>query len=122
MSQTFLTDSNNDLYLDSNNNLAIVKTSIGITAELAKNYLRTFLNEILVDQSLGLDFFGIMFNDFASLEDKIEEIERVCLTIPLVDSIESVGYTQDKITGVISFNPILVTSLGYVTIDNIMVG
>jgi hypothetical protein len=118
MSKTFLTDQNNDLYLDTNNRLAIATRNIDVAAEVTKNKLRTFLGEIFTDKTLGVDYFGIIFNDYSNLQDKINEIGRVCLQVDLTQSIESIAYTQDKPTGTISFNPTIVVSGENVTIEH----
>lgn len=118
MAKTLRTDSNGDLFLDSGNNLSVATSNIDVASELAKNYLRTFLGEVFTDKSIGLDYFGIIFNDYAGLQDKVNEISRVALQVELVQEVESVGYSQDKNLSTITFNPTLKTVDGSVTIVN----
>jgi hypothetical protein len=118
MSRTIRTDSNNDLYLDSAGNIAMATRNIDVAAELAQNKLRTFLGEVFTDTTKGLDYFGIIFNDYSNLQDKVNEIARICLQVDLVNSIESIAYSQNKEQGLITFNPVLITVDGSVTIEN----
>jgi hypothetical protein len=104
MITTFLTDStNNDLYLDASNNIAMSHTDIETTKQLCQNYIQTFLGEIFVNLKAGVDWFGIMLTEYTGLQDKINELTRVLLTVPNVKSITDVQYGQDKETGVINF-------------------
>ena len=100
---TFKTDANNDLYLDAGGNIAIATTSIEVTQQLCQNYLQTFLGEIFVNLKAGVDWFGIMLSDYTGLQDKINELTRVLLTVPNVASVIDVQYAQDKEAGTISF-------------------
>ena len=119
MAKVFLTNSDNDLYLNSANRLAFTNKNIEVAAQLAKNYLWTFLTEIFTDQSLGVDYFGIIFDEFSSKQQRLDEIQRVLLTVPFVEKVESIGYTQDRETGKIQLNPIIKTTYGTITVNNI---
>jgi hypothetical protein len=122
MAKVFLTDNSNDLYLNSSNHLAIGTRDVEIAAQLARNFIWTFLGEVFTDTELGLDYFGIVLSEFTSLQDKLNELARVLLTVPFVIKVESIAYTQDKKTGVITFNPIIKTTDGEsVTLNDIRV-
>jgi hypothetical protein len=122
MAKVFLTDNSNDLYLNSANRLAITNKNIEVAAQLARNYLWTFLGEVLTDTTIGTDYFGIVLNEFTSIQDKLNEIARVLLTVPFVEKIENIAYTQDKENGLVTFNPTLKTTYGTLTLNNIKVG
>lgn len=121
MSSTFSTDGSNDLFLDSNNNIAIYKDQINVCKQLCQNYTQTFLSEVFTDNTLGLDWFGIMFNEFVSLNDKILELKRVLLTVPYVLDIISVQYSQDKTTSTATFEVDVLTEFGTINLDDIIV-
>jgi hypothetical protein len=122
MAKVFLTDNSNDLYLNSSNHLAIGIRDVEIAAQLARNFIWTVLGEVFTDTELGLDYFGIVLSEFTSLQDKLNELARVLLTVPFVIKVESIAYTQDKKTGVITFNPIIKTTDGEsVTLNDIRV-
>jgi hypothetical protein len=121
MSSTFSTDGSNDLFLDSNNNIAIYKDQINVCKQLCQNYTQTFLSEVFTDNTLGLDWFGIMFNEFVSLNDKILELKRVLLTVPYVLDIISVQYSQDKTTSTVTFEVDVLTEFGTINLDDIIV-
>jgi hypothetical protein len=122
MAKVFLTDSNNDLYLNTANHLAIATKNRNVAAQLAKNFLWTFKGEIFTDQERGTDYFGIILNEFTSLQDKLDEITRRLLMVPFVEGIESMGYTFDKETGVMTINPTLNTTQGPITLQTVGVG
>lgn len=122
MAKVFLTNSNNDLYLNAAKGLAFTNKNIEVAAQLAKNYLWTFLTEIFTNQALGTDYFGIIFSEFSSLQQRLDEIIRVLETVPFVEKVESIGYTQDRESGVITLNPTIKTTYGSITVNNIGVG
>jgi len=122
MQQVFLTDANNDLYLDASGNFAMATTKITIAQQLSKTFLWTFLGEVFTDTTLGTDYFGIIFNQYNSLQDKINEITRVLLTVPAITSVESIAYTQYKQSGVITFNPTVIIDSTSTPLGSIPVG
>lgn len=119
MAKVFLTDSSNDLYLGTNNHLAIATKNRDVAAQLAKNFLWTFKGEIFTDTNKGTDYFGIILSEFTSLQQKLDEISRRLLMVPFVESIESMGFSFDKETGVMTINPTLNTTQGQVTLQEI---
>jgi hypothetical protein len=119
MAKVFLTNASNDLYLNSAGHLAITNKNREVAAQLAKNFLWTFKGEIFTDQERGTDYFGIILNEFTSLQDKLDEITRRLLMVPFVESIESMGYSFDRETGVMTINPTLNTTEGPVTLQTI---
>jgi hypothetical protein len=123
MSVVFLTNSNNDRYLDSAGHFAKTNKNIEVAAQLAKNYLWTFLGEFFADKSIGTDYFGIIFNEFASMDDRLSELTRVLLTVPFIEEVESIAYSQDKQTGVTTFAPTIIATSGErITLNSIGIG
>ena len=122
MAKVLCTDTNNDLYLAPDNHLAFYSSNITIAKQLAKNYLWTFRGEIFTNTELGTDYFGIILNQYNSMQDKINELTKQLLTVPYVTGVESIGYTQDKVTGVITFNPTIVVDYSAISVGDIAIG
>lgn len=123
MARTLATNTaTNDLFLDANKNIAVYVTQADYTKQLCQNYLQTFLGECFTNQSLGVDYFGILLNEFTSLQDKISELRRVLLTVPNVLQVLDVKYSQDKATGIIQFEIEILTSFGTLSLNDLKVG
>jgi hypothetical protein len=121
--RTFITDaSTNDLLLDKSGNIAMAKSNIEVAKQLSRNYLLTFIGEIFTDQSVGTKWFDIMLNDFVGLNGKIAELKRVLLTVPFIEGVEEVKYSQDKESGTITFEITIKTEYGTIKLDDITVG
>jgi hypothetical protein len=118
----YLTDANNDTYLDSNNHIARATTNITEVQQLVTNKLRTFLREVFTDISIGTDWFGIMLTNLTSLASKNAELTRVIMTVPKVVSVDNIEYKQNAETREISFYITITCVYGTFTITDLTLG
>jgi len=116
------TDVDNDLFLDNNNNIALLTDGRNIVKQLSINKLQTFLGEVFTDLAIGLNFFGILINENLPVKDKISEITRILLQVPGVTDVESVLYEQDKQKREVTMTAQILTDVGKVDISDIIVG
>jgi hypothetical protein len=115
---TLLTDSvENDLYLNSYNNLAISKTRLEEISQLVTNKLQTFLGEIPTNLEEGVDYFDIVLNKFVPVNTKTNEIVNNILTVVGVIGIESIGYEEGD--GIATITPVIQTDAGGLTLIDI---
>lgn len=112
MASTYLCDASNDIYLDSNGNIATATRDIDVAGQLCKNFLNTFLGDIFTDLNLGTDWFGILLSDQVTMQDKVDEITRVLLTVPFVTGVNQVQMSQDPQAGQIAFDIEVQTNAG----------
>lgn len=110
-----LSDSNNDWYLDANGHLAFSTDERQVTKEICQSKFWTILGEIFTDTTLGVDWFGIMFNENRSHQERIDEIKRIALSVWGVLDIEAITYEQNSQSGETKFGLSLITK--YDTIE-----
>jgi hypothetical protein len=72
-----LTKDTNDIQLDADGNFLTTKTRIKDIAQLIVNRLQTFLGEIPTNLAKGVDYHGIIFDEFLTQQSKINELVRV---------------------------------------------
>lgn len=67
---------------------------------------------------LGCDWFDVMLNPDASMQDKINELERVILQVPYTQGIEDLQVQQDYPNiGDVTYNVTIKTTLGNVELQ-----
>jgi len=91
---SLLTNSSNDLYLNDFNNIAISFTRLQEIQQLVNCKLQTFFGEVQEDLSEGVDYFGIVFNEFLPLTSKINEIAEKILEVEGVIGINNISNSQ----------------------------
>lgn len=120
---TFATNSAlNDLYLDDNNNIAIYTDQLNEIKQKCNNNLKTILSEVFIDNTIGVDWFGILLSEDTTMQDKINEISKNILNIDGVLSIQNISYQQDKNTREITFIIDVLTEQGIITINDLVLG
>lgn len=112
----------NDMYLDANGNFAGFKTRIEDIRQLLTCKIQTFLNEVSTDIALGLDWHGIMFDEFIIEQTKINELIRVIIATEGVQSIEDFTIAPDKQNNIAGYNFIIKTDAGDINFQNLING
>lgn len=79
--KSFLTDENNDFYLDASGNIAMGE-DINAVVQCVQNAVNTLLGEIQLDTTLGVPYFETLFNKQSPDIDlwksyMVEEAEKV---------------------------------------------
>lgn len=78
-----------DFELDSNGDIAVVDNAEAVK-EAVVYYLQTFLGDIYVDLTKGVNYFGIVFNNQTTLMQKKNEIQRNVLKIEDIISVDNI--------------------------------
>lgn len=116
---TFLSNEDNDWYLDSNNNLAIGTGDTNLHGEqalavCARHYAQTVLGEMIHQVDKGLPFFNAAFGRVeiirfeAALRERLLELEGVIeimnIETTVIDDILSYSVDIKTVYGVISIS------------------
>lgn len=110
---------NDDLFLDSNGNIAIWKDDMNALKQTITNELQTFLSEVFTDERIGVDYFGILLNDRLDNRQKQDELSRVILAISGVQSISEFNFYLDKATRIASYDLTIQTIYGVVRLQDL---
>ena len=107
-----LSDANGDWYLDANNHLALTTDQKQVSKEIAQAKFSTIKGEVFTDNTIGMDWFGIMFNDIRSHQERVDEITRVAMGVYNVVDIDQITYEEDNQSGEGKFETDLIMSDG----------
>ena len=112
--QTISINSNNDIYLGTNGNLAITQ-DINALADISKNKVLQNYGEALYNTLQGIPYFETMFTD----NPKIDLFQAAVIeTLENTDNIQRISnfdYTQEN--GVYSYSLIEHTTFGDITLN-----
>lgn len=117
---TFLSDTNNDWYLDPNNNLAIGTGDTNLHGEqalavCARHFAQTVLGEMIHQTDKGIPFFNTAFSRIeiirfeAALRERLLELEGV---------IEILNIDTQVIDDILTYSVDIKTVFGIITINN----
>lgn len=109
----------NDMELDANGNFKSV-SGIQAIAQLLTCKLQTFLGEIPTNLDLGVDYHGIIFNDFLIQQSKINELVRVILQTEGVQSIQDFSIAPNPPEGQIGYDFSIVTDAGTIQFSDLL--
>ena len=111
--------SNNDVYLDANGNVAVLRSEINVLRQEITTQIQTFLSEVFTDTRIGLDFFGIMINEQLPLGEKQKALSDIITAIDGVIRIESIQFYTDKRTRTASYDINIDTEFGQIKLEDI---
>jgi len=117
---TFMSNEDNDWYLDQNNNLAIGTGDINLHGEqalavCARHYAQTVLGEMIHQVDKGLPFFNAAFGRVeiirfeAALRERLLELDGV---------IEVLNVDTSVVADVLGYSADIKTVFGIITINN----
>lgn len=111
---TFAINNNNDLYIDTNNNIAL-KTDLAAMGDIFVNKAQTNKGELVYNAEKGIDYFNTIFGEpcYPDLfqNDLINELENTAETQKIS------GYTQEIKDGVYSYTVNCQTSFGEISLN-----
>lgn len=91
---TIATNSDNDLYIDSNGNLAISQ-DINALANVSKNVVLTTLGEPEYNQQEGIPYFETIFTDTPKIDLFQASVVSAMENLENVERVSSFEYTQN---------------------------
>jgi len=115
---TTLAIKDGDLYLDTNNNIALWREDLNILKQNITNNIQTFLSEVFTDTRIGVDYYGIIFNDRLPLIDKQQEFSKTILQIEGVKEIEEFNFELDKENRIATYNIKILTIYGSIGLND----
>jgi hypothetical protein len=113
-----LTKDTNDIQLDADGNFLTTKTRIKDIAQLIVNRLQTFLGEIPTNLAKGVDYHGIIFDEFLTQQSKINELVRVIVETDGVEGIEDFSFSPDK--DIASYDFVIKTDAGNINFNELL--
>lgn len=116
------TDNTNDLYLDENKNIAVARDPRLVIKNLVQNKLQTFLGEIFTDNRIGVDYFGVILNENRPLQESIQMLTNVILSVPGVMAVEDSRYAQDKVERTVTFSFTILSRFGTINLNDLTLG
>ena len=111
--KTFLTNDNNEIYIDNRGNFATSPTRLTAIQQLVNNKLQTFLGEIELNTLEGVDYFGIILQEQVPVFSKINELVKKILEVDGVLEIQNVNYGLEN--EIASFDISIKTDVGSFT-------
>lgn len=115
--KTIAINSNNDIYIDSSNNLAI-KTDINAMGDILINKSQLNQGELLYDETKGIDFMGTIFNSPSNIDlyqsqltDLIENSDEVIKLYSFETQITNTPKTQT-----LNYTAEILTEYGNITL------
>lgn len=111
--KTFLTNNNNEIYVDDRGNFATSNTRLQAIQQLVNNKLQTFLSEIALNTEEGVDYFGIILQEQVPVFSKINELIKKILEVDGVLEVQNVDYGLNN--EIASFNISVKTDVGSFT-------
>ena len=88
---TFATDGNNDWYIDTRGNLAVV-TDLQAVTQSCEHASQVLLGELPYAQTRGIAFFDVGLTDSPKLGLYEVQLRRILLTVPNVTRVLYVGF------------------------------
>jgi hypothetical protein len=110
-STLLLDQSNWDLALEANANIAVAQTPYA-TAQDVSSAIRTFLGECFYDDSLGVQYFGAILGKNPPLSFVTAQMEAAALTVP---GVVSATCTIQAVAGRAITGQVLFTDVNHVT-------
>jgi hypothetical protein len=121
--RTFALNSDtNDMFLDANGDFAGYNSRIDDIAQLLICKIQTFLGEVPTNTALGLDWHGIIFDEFVIEQTKINELIRVIIATEGVRSIEDFSIAPNKQNAIAGYNFTIKTDAGDINFQNLING
>lgn len=117
---TFLSNEDNDWYLDSNNNLAIGTGDTNLHGEqalavCARHYAQTVLGEMIHQTDKGIPFFNTAFSRIEIIRFEAALRERL---LELVGVIEVLNVDTSVVDDVLGYSADIKTIYGNISINN----
>ena len=112
--KTILTNKDNDLYLDINNNLALGE-GLEAGANISKNAVLVTLGECLFNTTKGIPYFENIFNYFPLVDLFQAAIIRTVESLPFVNRTSNFQYKQEN--GIFSYSVTENTDLGDIQLN-----
>ena len=118
---TFALDpTTNDMEVDANGNWKVYTNRIQSIAQIITCYLQTFLGEIPTNLDLGVDYFGIIFEEFLPQQSKLNEFVRVILTVDGVTGISDFNIAPNPVEGEIGYDFTITTDVGNIQFQDLL--
>lgn len=115
-----LNSATNDMEVDANGNWKTFTTRIQSIAQIITCYLQTFLGEIPTNLDLGVDYFGIVFDEFLPQQSKINELVSVILTVEGVTGISNFSIAPNPVEGKIGYDFTITTDAGNIQFQDLL--
>lgn len=111
---TIAINSNNDIYLDGNNNIAM-KEDINAIADIVLNKVRTNLGELQFNIDLGIPYFTTIFTSTPNFDLWQKFVEDSALSLDNVTEIVDFNKTIQNNT--LTYSMTINTNLGVITVN-----
>lgn len=111
---TIAINSNNDIYLDGNNNIAM-KKDINAIADIVLNKVRTNLGELQFNIDLGIPYFTTIFTSTPNFDLWQKFVEDSALSLDNVTEIVDFNKTIQNNT--LTYSMTINTNLGVITVN-----
>lgn len=115
-----LNSATNDMEVDANGNWKVLTNRIESIKQIITCYLQTFLAEIPTNLDLGVDYYGIIFDEFLPQQSKINEFVSVILTVEGVTGISDFNIAPNPIEGKISYDFTITTDVGNIQFQDLL--
>jgi hypothetical protein len=115
-----LNQTTNDMEIDANGNWNVFTNRIQSIAQIITCYLQTFLGEIPTNLDLGVDYFGIIFNEFLPQQSKLNEFVSVILTAEGVTGISNFSIAPNPVEGKIGYDFTITTDVGNIQFQDLL--
>lgn len=110
----------NDMTLDADGNWFLTSTRIADVAQILRNRLQTFLGEVPTDLTRGVDYHGIVFDEFLSQDARINELVRVIIDTDGVETVEDFTVSPNRAAGELGYDFTIVTDAGDIQFQNLL--
>ena len=110
----------NDMEVDANGNWKVFTNRIESIAQIITCFLQTFLGEIPINLDLGVDYHGIIFDEFLPQQSKLNEFISVILTVEGVTGISNFSIAPNPIEGKIGYDFIITTDSGNIQFQDLL--
>lgn len=118
---TFALDpTTNDMEVDANGNWKVYTNRIQSIAQIITCYLQTFLAEIPTNLDLGVNYFGIIFDEFLPQQSKINEFVSIILTVEGVTGISNFSIAPNPVEGKIGYDFTITTDAGNIQFQDLL--
>jgi len=118
---TFALDpATNDMEVDANGNWRVYTNRIQSIAQIITCYLQTFLAEIPTNLDLGVNYFGIIFDEFLPQQSKINEFVSIILTVEGVTGISNFSIAPNPVEGKIGYDFTITTDAGDIQFQDLL--
>ncbi len=117
---TFMSNEDNDWYLDQNNNLAVGTSDTNLHGEqalavCARHYAQTVLGEMIHQTDKGIPFFNTAFSRVEIIRFEVALRERL---LDLEGVIEILNIDTQVIDDILTYSVDIKTVFGIITINN----